>query len=234
MSYLMNGSSRSSHRGAWGYTEPPRAAGVGSVHNELGDGTHACLDIENRPPTPDKVKKYRKSFYSDPGQRIVHPGLINDMAQQNKLQKYGRTTMNSDHVEDIFNSLPSSEMAEYKQEQREKIYDSKKKEPLGISYSRQHVLPEETKHPEFAFGIPSGASDDAKGLLYPRQEKDESKYKGMYIKSHGSYGPAQQRDRNYAWGNTQVKDPSRHCFGKGAKKNRNQRRWYVPQQLHRP
>lgn len=126
--------------------------------------------------------------------------------------------MNSDHVEDIFNSLPKSDMAAYKQQQRENIYESRKKEPLGVSYSRGHVLPEKTKNPDFAFGIASGKSHDAKGLLYPSPQEDGAKYKSMYIKSHGSYEPAEQRDRNYAWGNTEVKDPASFRFGRGATK----------------
>jgi len=179
-------------------------------------GTQYCLDVENRPPTPDGVRRYRKTFHSEPGTRIVHYGLIQDMAKQDKFKKYGVTSDKSDHVEDIFANLPMSAMAEYKMEQAENIYDSRKKEPLGVSYSRKHVLPQQTENPEFAFGIPSGSSDDAKELMYPRPDSDGSQHKQQYIKSHGSYEPAEQRNRNYAWSNTQVKDPANFRFGKGA------------------
>jgi hypothetical protein len=38
----------------------------------------------------------------------------------------------------------------------------------------------------------------------------------MYIKSHGSYEPAEQRNRNYAWNKTAVQDPTIFAFGTSA------------------
>jgi hypothetical protein len=139
------------------------------------------------------------------------------MKKMDPYKKYGATTLNSDHVEDIFAKAgPRTPYEEYVKQQQEAIYDSHKKEPLGVSYCRNHVLPPETSDPNFAFGIPSGSSDDAKGLMYPQVTKDDSEHKAMYIRSHGSYEPAEQRKRHYAWRDTQIKDPDSWRFGKGS------------------
>ena len=50
------------------------AAGAKAV---VGEGKTAdCLKFEDPLPTPHGVKKYRKSFYGEPGARVQHPGLV--------------------------------------------------------------------------------------------------------------------------------------------------------------
>jgi hypothetical protein len=40
------------------------------------EGTDKCLSVMEPPRTPENVRKYRKSYFSEAGQRVVHPGLI--------------------------------------------------------------------------------------------------------------------------------------------------------------
>ena len=37
-----------------------------------------CLTFDALPLTPDGVRKYRKSFFAEPGVRVTHPGSIGD------------------------------------------------------------------------------------------------------------------------------------------------------------
>ena len=84
---------------------------------------------------------------------------------------------------------------------------------MGKSYSRQHTLPDETKGSAFAFGLTTGASESSKNLLYPEVTDDDSKHSAMYVRSHGSYGPGEQRNREYKWEESPI-DPVNHMFGK--------------------
>jgi hypothetical protein len=40
------------------------------------EGADKCLSMLERPRTPEHIRKYRKSYFSEAGQRVVHPGLI--------------------------------------------------------------------------------------------------------------------------------------------------------------
>ena len=52
---------------------------AGAQGRQLGEQTTAlCMEIGERPPTPPHVQKWRKSMYENPGQRVVHPGMIGD------------------------------------------------------------------------------------------------------------------------------------------------------------
>lgn len=192
----------------------PSIAGVGSVRNAANESTAACLTQAARPATPPNVHKWRKSNYAVPGQRVVHPGMMDDFkgVDPTKVQ-FGRMVVSSDHVENVWRQPGcESEFQLAQHAQKEARYHSVQREPLGKSYSRPgHVLPERTRAPRFEFGKASQSSDSAKGLLYPRVEADEDEFRGQYVKSHGSYAPGEQRARAYNW----RVDPVHHRFGVG-------------------
>ena len=43
-------------------------------------GSAACLKFPPRPATPENVRIYRKSYFSEPGKRIIHSGTTNALA----------------------------------------------------------------------------------------------------------------------------------------------------------
>lgn len=180
------------------------------------EGTDKCLTIPSPPGTPEGTRRWRKSNFAEAGQKVVHPGLINDVAKMNPFTKYGKVTADSDHVENVFGHGPSTQFGEYNNDKAESCYASKKMEPLGKSFSRGHLLPEQARNPNFAFGIPTGCSESSKNLLYPTETEDESKHSGMYTKSHGSYAPGEQRNRDYNWEKTDINEKT-HRFGKKEK-----------------
>jgi len=179
-------------------------------------GTRQCMDTPKPPGTPEGVRRWRKSNFAEAGQKVVHPGLINDVAKLDQYRKYGKTTAHSDHVENVFGHGPQTQYQDYSNDKAEAYYASKKMEPLGKSYMRGHKLPAEANDPDFAFGIPTGCSESSKNLLYPTVNEDESVHSAMYTKSHGSYAPGEQRDREYKWNNATI-DKGNHRFGKKEK-----------------
>ena len=53
------------------------------------------------PPTPETLKKYRKSHVNEPGKIQKHWGLAEDESKFPKDHSYGKTTYTSDHVTDV-------------------------------------------------------------------------------------------------------------------------------------
>lgn len=103
---------------------------------------------------------------------------------------------------------------------KEGKYASAVREPLGKSYQRGYNQwpGQEENH---KFGVPTNYSVPAKDILYPQggslEEKAETAK--MYQKTHGNFGPGEQRKRDYDWSNPKVADGSgnilAHPFGYG-------------------
>ncbi|ETM99761.1 hypothetical protein PPTG_18511 [Phytophthora nicotianae INRA-310] len=194
------------------YTPPPPA---GWVPPPQRDTTALCLTFPQRPRTPEEVGRYRKSFFSEPGARIAHPGLINDLKRVDPMTKFGVVTTGSEHVPEMLVSGPATEYQRINLDKLESNYASHKREPLGKSFSRGHKLPAHIQKPEFAFGMKGAFCESAKELLYPstsarllNSREDEELYK----RSHGSVAPGEQKNRNYRWEAAKI-DPARHRFG---------------------
>ena len=56
---------------------------------DMAESCASCLTFEPRPETPHNIRKYRKTFFSDPGQRVLPAGQIDDNLAQ-KLQAEGK------------------------------------------------------------------------------------------------------------------------------------------------
>lgn len=163
-----------------------RIAGARTKLDE--DTTGKCLVHEGRPGTPPHVSKWRK--FREPGKRVVHPGL-RDLESREVL----KVTVASDHIEDVWGK-PMSAYAMAKDAQRESVYRSSKREPLGRSYVRGHAVPDGT------FGKKTAsATESTKELLWAPSDGEDK-----------SMPPGHQRSRNYEWG----VDPVTHRFGVGS------------------
>lgn len=158
------------------------------------------------------MRKYRKSHYAVPGQRVLHYGLADDFKDKDPNVQFGSAVIKSDHVEDVWGTPGiGSEYAESKYTQKEAVYHSAKREPLGKSFSRGQVMPSKFSEPEFRFGKPSERGASAKPLLYPKVQEDPAAHKAQYVKSHNAYDPGEQKRRDYKW---QI-DPLEYRFGQG-------------------
>ena len=104
---------------------------------------------------------------------------------------------------------------------KENKYASAVREPLGKSYQRGYGEWPGAKE-NHSFGVPTTVSVPAKDVLYPMggslEEKAETAK--MYQKTHGNFGPGEQRKRDYDWGaNPKIADGTgntlAHPFGYG-------------------
>lgn len=186
---------------------------VAGVQSEAGvDTTLACLTMEERPLTPPAIRRWRKSHYAEPGMRVIHPGLQQDVPSLDSDRVFGNGRASaSDHVGDVWKHPGTeNEFAAKKLADMEKIYESSRREPLGRSYRRGHDLP-----PISAFGVSTKLGDvDAKQLVNQPSIVDDDEAKLLYAKSHGYQDPGQQTRRGYSW--KKDFDPSTHRFGVGS------------------
>lgn len=85
---------------------------------------------------------------------------------------------------------------------KEKKYASNIREPLGMSYSRQYQWPDKVANNDIAFGVKLDIiPDQAKMAIYPTGGSLEEKVDvaRMYQKTHGNWGPGEQKKRDYVW-----------------------------------
>lgn len=189
----------------------PGAAGCSSVADT--ESAAQCLTVPEPPRTPEHVRKYRRSYFAAAGQRVVHPGQIEDMKQIDPTAVCGKTTGDGEHVDDVLTMGPQTAFGDFANAKMESCYATAKREPLGKSFNRGHVLPDQCKNKDFAYGVSTGSSQDAKDLIYPTVVEDDSQHHELYLKSHAAFGPGEQRNRNYEWDKTGM-DPVKHRFGK--------------------
>jgi hypothetical protein len=142
---------------------------------------------------------------------VIHPGFLTDPSAPGGLSApnpppskiFGTgTAAESDHVEDVWkNPEGDTEFAKAKNEIMERSYKSVQREPLGRTFVRGHVMPDTiTKDPKYRHGIVYVKGMKAVEVLNPGDmSEEEKKMEEIYIKSHGSYGPGEQKRRNYVW-----------------------------------
>ena len=103
---------------------------------------------------------------------------------------------------------------------KEKKYASNIREPLGMSYSRQYQWPDKVANNDIAFGVKLDIiPDQAKMAIYPTGGSLEEKVDvaRMYQKTHGNWGPGEQKKRDYVW-DQKLGEVSCHAFGYGEKR----------------
>eukprot|EP00826_Nyctotherus_ovalis_P056671 TRINITY_DN769_c0_g3_i2.p1 TRINITY_DN769_c0_g3~~TRINITY_DN769_c0_g3_i2.p1 ORF type:complete len:355 (-),score=127.26 TRINITY_DN769_c0_g3_i2:138-1202(-) len=124
---------------------------------------------------------------------------------------FGKKTEGSDHVPGVLKYPAMSKLAEYNNDLCEAKYGSHKREPLGKPMTRNYVMPEKVMQEEFRFGQHVIPSEPAKNVLFPEGgEKHETpRVAAMYLKTHGTFEPGQQKERNYNW----PIDKKNHRFG---------------------
>mmetsp|Transcript_17367 Transcript_17367/g.66146 ORF Transcript_17367/g.66146 Transcript_17367/m.66146 type:complete len:423 (-) Transcript_17367:66-1334(-) len=181
--------------------ELPRPAGI--VFGSDGECTAACLTFRERPGTPESQAKWRQSTFNEAGKRVLHPGIFDDVRSMGLDQRIfgARLVESSDHVTDVMHHPgEASDTARIKLQRAEEIYRGQKREPLGKSYSRGHRLPEKTADPAFRFGTSSACPEGTEEVIFPSAAEELSEEaRRQYIKSHMSYGPGEQRRRDYDW-----------------------------------
>ena len=93
------------------------------------------------PPTPEHLKKYRKSHVNEPGKIQKHWGQADDEPKFPPTYSYGKSTFGSEHVSDVIKAQTLNGLADKFNDIKEEKYASKVKEPLGKGYSRGYNWP---------------------------------------------------------------------------------------------
>ena len=109
--------------------------------------THSLFRLLTRPS-----QKWRKSNFTEPGKRVIHPGALTDPTAPGGLwapnphpsKIFGTgTASESDHVADVWkNPGGDTEFSKAKNEVAEKHYKTVKREPLGRTFVRGHEMPD--------------------------------------------------------------------------------------------
>jgi hypothetical protein len=201
----------------------PQLPAAGKTMVVLADTVAACFVDQERPKTPEEMKRYRKSFTGQPGKRIQHWGLEQDPAPRPEEFAFGVKAEKGQGVGDMLGGhLEPTSMQAYQQMKAESCYATAKKEPLGVSLDRKYQWPDKIQTDKtFRFGI-TGASEPETAIeaLFPADAPSLNATKEqieMYKKSHGAYEPGEQRDRNYTWHKINGgMDPKTFSFGASA------------------
>jgi hypothetical protein len=195
-----------------------RPAGLGKEdHPHRDEKASECLqpDLDprnDRPTTPANIQKYRKSYQNQPGLRFYSVGLV-DQPLPPPSKRYGVRIPKTDCAGDCFEQMPKSSLMGVYNDQKESIYDSHIKEPLGQSYSRNHTLPDA----DFAYGVSSNNSENAKQLIYFNEaipdQRVSAEYPELDPTFHKERDITRQINRQYNWESAGL-DPTTHRFGR--------------------
>jgi len=159
-----------------------------------------CMVFEERGSTPPEVRKFRRSANLEPGKRFQHPSTAKDVESlQLEGRVFGVTSKSSEYstAELLRQNCTKNVISQLNFSKAEGSYKSVVKEPLGRTYVRGHVLPEQFQQGA-PFGLmPKRKEETVKELLFPRITETSSTGSELYKKSHGSYDVGEQKTRRY-------------------------------------
>lgn len=190
-------------------------------NQEIEESAAQCVrpDIDprnQRPPTPERMKRYRKSYQRQPGRHFITPGLVDQQIPANHF-RYGVRLNKGDKVQETLEQLPMTELQNFANDEAESMYHSHIREPLGKSYNRGHILPDATKQPDFRFGQAGSSSETSKALIYFDEKLMDQRVSQQYPSKdpqwHREREITRQVDRNYDWTSAHI-DPMTQRFGK--------------------
>ena len=147
---------------------------AGFVHKGAAESAAICIkpytteSASQRQFTPEHIKKYRKSTNGEPGVRVVHPGMREDVENMDRNRAFGKIVTASDPVSTVIKANNLNGLADKFNDIKESKYASQLREPLGKPYTRAYNMPDVTHSNGFAFGVASGKQMSAKDLIYPQ------------------------------------------------------------------
>ena len=158
------------------------------------------------PPTPKSIAPYRKSQSCQPGRRRLHFGIARDPPPPD--MRFGRKAQYTSTTAACLYDPTAVGVAAIANEQAERIYQTRSKEPLGHSPAAVG-LPKSVLHAAHVFGCKSVSSETVKEVMYgaalatlPSNEAAERRL-----------GPGEAKKRDYDWASVNI-DPTKHRFGR--------------------
>jgi len=207
------------------YAPASTLAGVpaAGVAVEWGHGTKQCMDFGSRPMTPAEIAKYRFEHAVPLGASAIHHGTADDGVHAGP---HGRATerLPGHDVATAIRCHPQFSGAQQQLELDEAKYQRNIREPLGKAYERHFSIPDDLKTRR-GFGVIQGAkaldeARQARDIVFPKgnpmvDPDVDPEVHALYVRTHASWAPGEQKDRHYDWAATQVgPDPEAHAFGK--------------------
>jgi len=198
----------------------PLLLAAGKTDSVRADTAALCFTESERPPTPDHIRRFRKSYTGQPGKRVQHWGRERDPVPRPDGFAFGVKGNKDQGVDDLLGGhLEPTTMQAYQQMRAEMVYESAKTEVLGKGLNRKYTFPEQIAgDPNYRFGLPgAGDQEPAIEIVFPPDAPSLSTtaaQTAMYKRSHGAYEPGEQRKRDYKWDKIQGGiDPGSHVFG---------------------
>jgi hypothetical protein len=117
-------------------------------------------------------------------------------------QAFGRKMPPSDHTGETIKAQNLTGIAARFNDIKEAKYASQIREPLGKVYQRNYQWPKEyiENKENFVFGVPTVSSDSVKDIVQPEIPlSNPPEVEEMYKKTHGNFGPGEQKVRDYVW-----------------------------------
>jgi hypothetical protein len=148
----------------------------------------------------------------EPGKRFTHFGLADDLDKMG-LEKniYGVTSdRGNGTAAELINHRMPTDLEQINKMKAENVYKSAHREILGKTVDRNVVLPDKFTRGKVPFGMTTVSSlEPAKAVIFPQFKKEDVLGEDIYVRSHGTYGPGEQKNRHYEW----PVDPSTTRFG---------------------
>lgn len=169
-----------------------------------GPGSKECLlQQQDRPSTPEEVKRFRSFNRPDVGMPRVFPVASKDPSVAKDLC-HGVTSKESLAVKDLVNPPRATAFQALKEQQKESLYSSNKMSPLGKSHDHTLNLPENLDLDKATFGKTTIKEDSAGSMVNPAKTQDEVMAedqlgRDLYKRSHNSLEVGEMVDRNYDW-----------------------------------
>lgn len=189
---------------------------AGYVLSLADESAELCLThSSDRPATPDAISRFRDSYQQQPGLRFISTGLVGQNLPPD-YTRYGTKLSRGDRVQDCMEQAPMTELQDFYNDQKEAVYHSSVREPLGKSYNRGHALPQHVVDPAFRFGKVSIGSENTKSLIYFNEDIPDQRVAAQAPdrdpRFHRDREVTRQIDRQYDW--PKGVDPATQRFGK--------------------
>ncbi|KAK7507423.1 hypothetical protein BaRGS_00001358 [Batillaria attramentaria] len=169
-----------------------------------GDTAEICLKPRNeRPDSPDIIKRFRGTFRPDAGKKRVFYGRANDPhLQWAEDMRHGVNTHPSFTAGELANPRPKTLFTQRKIDKKEALYASHVRAPLGSCHDQTDGLPKGLNPVKFTFGMPTVLDAGAGGLINPNKnyaqvEEESAAGHDMYVFTHKDFYVSERKNRSY-------------------------------------
>ncbi|KAK0045778.1 EF-hand domain-containing family member B [Biomphalaria pfeifferi] len=186
------------------FDRAPQCLAAGKLTSQ-GETSEQCLrPKDERPPSPEVIRKFRATFRPDAGQMRNFYGTAYDPQRQWAVEMtHGIKTHTSVDAGKLVNPEPKTFFLQRLHDRDENNYPSHKRAPLGKSYDQRPGLPKGLDLASFTFGLPTEMEAGAGSLINPNKNyeqvfREATEGHDLYVRSHADYYPLERVCRSYS------------------------------------